>query len=143
MTGRELLEQVRVLDGEVAELRALRASVLDGLTSTTARMSESGVRGGGDPHKLDAVGELVGEVDAKLRELAGAKRAALGVINALPDSRQRAALLAYYVNCRASDGSLRTWESIAEEKRLSWSSLMRTRSAALAAVEKLVQSGIE
>lgn len=137
MTTLELLEQVRVLDDEVAELRTLRADTWDALTATTARISKTGVRGGGDPHRMDAAGELAGDIDARLRELAAAKRAALAVIGRLDDSRQRAVLMAYYVNCRLPDGRRRTWEDVAEGMHLSWSSLMRARSAALCAVEKL------
>ena len=137
MTARDLLEQVRFLDDEVAQLRELRASVFDDLTRTTARLTKDGVRGGGDPHRMDAAARLAGDVDAKLRELAAAKRAALGVVSRLDDTRHRAVLMAYYVNCRGRDGRRRTWEDVAAELHLSWSSLMRARSDALDAVEKL------
>ena len=137
MTARELLEQVRYLDAEVAQLRELRASVYDDLTRSTARLTRDGVRGGGDPHRMDAAAGLAGDVDAKLRELAEVKRAALAVVNSLDDGRQRAVLLAYYVNCRAQNGSRKTWEMVAVDLHLSWRSLQRTRAAALVAVEKL------
>ena len=137
MTGKELLEQVRSIDDEVAQLRELRASTWDMLTRTTAQLTQDGVRGGGDPHRMDAAAGLAGDVDAKLRELAEVKRAALAVVNSLDDGRQRAVLLAYYVNCRAQDGSRKTWEMVAVDLHLSWRSLQRTRAAALDAVEKL------
>ena len=135
MKARDLLEQVRYLDDEVAQLRELRASVFDDLTRTTARLSMDGVRGGGDPHRLDAAAALAGDVDAKLRELAAAKRAALGVINRLDDSRQRAVLLAYYVNCRRG-GMRKGWEDVAMELHYSLAQTKRVRDAALAAVER-------
>ena len=135
MKARDLLEQVRYLDDEVAQLRELRASVFDDLTRTTARLSMDGVRGGGDPHRLDAAAALAGDVDAKLRELAAAKRAALGVINRLDDSRQRAVLLAYYVNCRRG-GMRKSWEDVAMELHYSLAQVKRVRDAALGAVER-------
>lgn len=137
MTARELLDQVRYLDDEVAQLRELRASVFADLTRTTARMSMDGVRGGSDPHRMDAAGALAGDVDAKLRELAGAKRAALGVINRLDDSRQRAVLLAYFVNCRRPDGVRKSWDDVAAELRYSTRRVHDLRADALAAVESL------
>ena len=137
MRARELLKQVRSIDDEVAQLRMLRASTWEMLTRTTAQLTQDGVRGGGDPHRMDAAARMAGDVDAKLRELAEAKRAALEVVNALDDSRQRAVLLAYYVNCRTPDGGRKTWEMVAVELHLSWRSLMRARAAAIAAVEKL------
>ena len=135
MSARELLEQVRYIDDEVAELRELRASVWDDLTSTTARLSQVAVFGSSDPHRLDAAAKLAVDVDAKLHELAEAKRAALGVINRLDDSRQRAVLLAYYVNCRAGDGRRKTWEDVAGELRYSLRQVHRLRDDGLAAVE--------
>ena len=135
MKARDLLEQVRYLDDEVAQLRELRASVFNDLTRTTARLSMDGVRGGGDPHRLDAAAALAGDVDAKLRELAAAKRAALGVINRLDDSRQRAVLLAYYVNCRRG-GMRKGWEDVAMELHYSLAQVKRVRDAALGAVER-------
>lgn len=135
MSARELLEQVRWIDDEVAALRELRASVWDDLTGTTARISKAAVFGSQDPHRLDAAARLAGDVDAKLHELAEAKRAALGVINRLDDSRQRAVLLAYYVNCRARDGRRKTWEDVAEELQYSLRQVFRIRDDGLAAVE--------
>ena len=137
MSARELLEQVRYIDDEVAELRELRASVWDDLTSTTARLSQVAVFGSSDPHRLDAAAKLAGDVDAKLHELAEAKRAALGVINRLDDSRQRSVLLAYYVNCRTRDGRRKTWEDVAEDLFYSRSRLYDLRNDALTAVGKL------
>ena len=135
MSARELLEQVRYIDDEVAELRELRASVWDDLTSTTARLSQVAVFGSSDPHRLDAAAKLAVDVDAKLHELAEAKRAALGVINRLDDSRQRSVLLAYYVNCRTRDGRRKTWEDVAGELRYSLRQVHRLRDDGLAAVE--------
>ena len=135
MTGKEILEQVRSIDDEVAQLRSLRSSTWDMLTSTTGRITGDAVRGTANPHRMDAAAALAGDIDAKLRELAEARRAALGVVNSLGDSRQRAVLLAYYVNCRAPDGGRKTWEMVAVELHLSWRSLMRARAAAMAAVE--------
>ena len=135
MSARELLEQVRYIDDEVAELRELRASVWDDLTSTTARLSQVAVFGSSDPHRLDAAAKLAGDVDAKLHELAEAKRAALCVINRLDDSRQRAVLLAYYVNCRTRDGRRKTWEDVAGDLRYSLRQVHRLRDDGLAAVE--------
>lgn len=137
MTARELLEQVRYLDAEVAQLRELRASAFADLTRTTARISKDGVRGPGDPHRMDAAGALAGDVDARLRELAAAKRAALGVINRLPDGRQRAVLLAYYVNCRRPDGQWKAWDDVAAELHFSTRRVHDLRAAALANVESL------
>lgn len=136
MTARELLEQVRYLDDEVAQLRELRASVFEDLTATTARISPAAVRGSADPHRMDAAGALAGDVDAKLRELAAAKRAALGVIGRLDDSRQRAVLMAYYVNCRRRDGLRKGWDDVAAELHWSRSRLFDIRTAALDAVER-------
>lgn len=136
MSARELLEQVRWIDDEVAALRELRASVWDDLTSTTTRLSQAAVFGSQDPHRLDAAAKLAGDVDAKLHELAEAKRAALCVVNRLDDSRQRAVLLAYYVNCRAGDGRRKTWDDVAEELMYSLAHVYRVRDAALSAVEK-------
>lgn len=136
MKARDLLEQVRFLDDEVAQLRELRASVYEDLTRTTARMSMDGVRGASDPHRLDAAAALAGDVDAKLRELAAAKRAALGVINRLDDSRQRAVLLAYYVNCRRG-GLRKGWEDVAAELGYSIRRVHDLRAQALEAVESL------
>ena len=135
MSARELLEQVRYIDDEVAELRELRASVWDDLTSTTARLSQVAVFGSSDPHRLDAAAKLAVDVDAKLHELAEAKRAALGVISRLDDSRQRSVLLAYYVNCRTRDGRRKTWEDVAGELRYSLRQVHRLRDDGLAAVE--------
>lgn len=135
LSARELLEQVRYIDDEVAELRELRASVWDDLTSTTARLSQVAVFGSSDPHRLDAAAKLAGDVDAKLHELAEAKRAALGVISRLDDSRQRSVLLAYYVNCRTRDGRRKTWEDVAEALRYSLRQVHRLRDDGLAAVE--------
>lgn len=136
MTGKELLDQVRYGWDELDQLRTLRASTWDMLTRSTTQLTQDGVRGGGDPHRMDAAAALAGDVDAKLRELAELRRMALNVVNALDDSRQRAVLLAYYVNCRTPEGERKTWEMVAVELRLSWRSLQRVRAAALDAVEK-------
>ena len=141
MTAKETLERVRIQDDEVAQLRALRASVYDGLTRTTARISPDGVRGPADPHRLDAAAALAADVDEALRELAAAKRAALALIRRLDDSRQRAVLLAYYVNCRTPDGLRTGWEDVAEALHYSLAQVKRVRDAALAAVEKLSPGG--
>ena len=93
------------------------------------------VFGSSDPHRLDAAAKLAGDVDAKLHELAEAKRAALGVINRLDDSRQRSVLLAYYVNCRTRDGRRKTWEDVAGDLRYSLRQVHRLRDDGLAAVE--------
>ena len=59
-----------------------------------------------------------------------------GVINRLDDSRQRAVLLAYYVNCRRG-GMRKGWEDVAMELGYSIRRVHDLRAQALEAVESL------
>lgn len=135
------LMQLRLSDDELRQLYEARSGVWDLLTSTTTRLSPTGARGGGDVHRMDILGTLTNRVDEQIRELAELRVKAMDWIYTLDDSRQRAVLLAYFVNCRRQDGSLMTWDDVAAAVHISRRQVTRIYSAALDGLAKMSLNG--
>lgn len=128
------LMRLRFAADELRQLYATRAGVYEMLTNTTAQMSPTGVRGGGDVHCMDILGELAGQVDEHIQALAALRSEAIGQIYRLRDSQQRAVLMGYYVNADREDGSLVTWDDVAAEVHVSRRHALRLHSEALASL---------
>ena len=137
MTARETLQELRIAADELQELYRTRAGVYDMLTNATTRPSPTGIRGSGDVHRLDVLGEVSDRVDAQIAVLAAMRARALGLIARLDDSRQRSVLMAYYVNCRRADGSPVSWDDVAEKIHVSRRTALRKHEAALAELDML------
>ena len=137
MTARETLQELRIAADELQELYRTRAGVYDMLTNATTRPSPTGIRGSGDVHRLDVLGEVSDRVDAQIAVLAAMRARALGLIARLDDSRQRSVLMAYYVNAVDEAGRLRSWDDVAAELHFSTRRVHDLRAAALANVESL------
>ena len=135
------LTQLRLSDDELRQLYEARSGVWDLLTSTTTRMSPTGSRGGGDVHRMDILGTLTNRVDEQIRVLAELRVKAMDWIYKLDDSRQRAVLLAYFVNCRRQDGSLMTWDDVAGAVHISRRQVTRVYAAALENLQKMSLNG--
>ena len=135
------LTQLRLSDDELRQLYEARSGVWDLLTSTTTRMSPTGSRGSGDVHRMDILGTLTNRVDEQIRQLAELRVKAMDWIYMLEDSRQRAVLLAYYVNCRRQDGGLMTWDDVAVAVHISRRQVTRIYAAALENLEKMSLNG--
>ena len=137
MDVKDQLLRLRYAADELQQLYETRAGVYDMLTNATTRPSPTGIRGSGDVHRLDVLGEVSDRVDAQIAVLAAMRARALGLIARLDDSRQRSVLMAYYVNAVDEAGRLRSWDDVAAALHMSRSTARRTHAAALAAVEKL------
>ena len=135
------LTQLRLSDDELRQLYEARSGVWDLLTSTTTRLSPTGSRGSGDVHRMDILGTLTNRVDEQIRQLAELRVKAMDWIYMLEDSRQRAVLLAYYVNCRRQDGGLMTWDDVAVAVHISRRQVTRIYAAALENLEKMSLNG--
>lgn len=138
--AKALLLRLRFAADELQQLYRMRAAIYEMLTNTTTRPSPTGVRGGGDVHRLDVLGELQGRVDEQIRALAALRVEAMDAIYRLDDSAERAVLMAYYVNCRNADGSVVTWDDVAAQLHVSRRQVLRIHVEALASLEKV---GIE
>ena len=135
------LTQLRLSDDELRQLYEARSGVWDLLTSTTTRLSPTGSRGSGDVHRMDILGTLTNRVDEQIRQLAELRLKAIDWIYKLDDSRQRAVLLAYFVNCRRQDGGLMTWDDVAVAVHISRRQVTRIYAAALENLQKMSLNG--
>ena len=135
MDAREMMLRLRWAADELQQLYELRGRTYDMLTNTNARLSHTGVRARGDVHRLDVLGELTDRVDQAIMELAGLRAQALDMIGQLTDGRQRAVLMAYYVNCRRRDGSAVTWEDVAAGMHVTRRQVTRIHAEALAQLD--------
>lgn len=135
--AKALLLRLRFAADELQQLYRTRAGIYDMLTNTTARPSPTGIRGGGDVHRMDILGELQGRVDEQIQALAALRVRAMDAIYRLDDSAERAVLMSYYVNCRNEDGSAVTWDDVAAQLHVSRRQVLRIHVEALASLEKM------
>lgn len=133
--ARETMLRLRWAADELQQLYEIRGRTYDMLTNANARLSPTGVRARGDVHRLDVLGELTDRVDQAIMELAGLRAQALDMIGRLSDGRQRAVLMAYYVNCRRADGATVTWDDVAGALHMSRRQVTRIHADAIQALD--------
>lgn len=137
MGARELLEQVREADEEIALLQRSVYDTWVRLTSTTASPDGAPVQRSADPHRMDAIGEMDDAVCQRIRELSAMKARAVRLIGALPSPSQRRVLIAYYLDGVDRLGRRKTWEGVAYELGYSLRRVQQLQAQGLEAVEKL------
>jgi len=137
MNAKDALQQLRYAADELAQLYETRAGVYEMLTSTTTRMSPTGTRGSGDVHRMDILGNLTDRVDEKIAALAALRVQAIDLIYQLDEPVQRSVLMAYYVNCRKTNGALATWDDVAKAVHLSPRQVQRIHADAMLELEKM------
>ena len=92
--------------------------------------------GSHDPHKLDKLVELEGEIDNKVDDLVAVKTEIYRTLCKLPDRNQRLVLIAYYLD-------MTTWEQIAVNMNYSYQHIMWIRKKAIEEVDALIKDKIE
>lgn len=107
--AKRALSELRSVDREIWELRQTRHAIRAGLTSVGGSGPVGGSR---DPDRLGRTWARIDELDRRIEErcvyLAGLRAWAVGVIERLPDSRQRSVLRRRYILGQR-------WERIARE----------------------------
>lgn len=121
------LNQYRIIVEEIKSLLLQREELLTTRNRITASLN--GTPGGGtDPHKIDNwIGALVAlddRLDAEMGNLIRGNEEVRGLINRLPRSRGKNALLFHYINGQ-------TWEEVAREMHYSPQHVYRLRAEAI------------
>lgn len=122
------------LRAEKDQLERLREQTYTRLTKVTQNISGEAVSGTKDPHKLDAIVTLDGEIESRIRELDRIRLEIYDTIQRLPDRRQRVVLRGRYLEDMS-------WEEIAVTVHYSKRQVERLHGMALTAIEPLILEG--
>jgi DNA-directed RNA polymerase specialized sigma subunit len=126
------LNQYRIIVEEIKSIILQREELLTTRNRITASLN--GMPGGGsDPHKIDTwIHRLIAlddQLDAEMDKLMEGNEQVRGLINRLPRSRGKNALLFHYINGQ-------TWEQVAKEMHYSPQHIYRLRAEA---IKKLIE----
>lgn len=128
------LVRVRVLDYEVEVAERHYREARERLTSTTPNYDGDNCTGTKDPHKLDRLAVLWGTVQEKREALDAARAEIEAAINKLTDTKEREALMYYYL-CNLN------WPDISRVMHYSIRQVLNIRRNALEHIETGVTNG--